>query len=91
MLLWSLFGGCLTFVTLFFYFITNYYMVNVGIDIQKVYGKNFTMSVDKIYGIWNWNTFIFAFGAGLVIAFLAGWLPARRAAEVDPVISLRKV
>ena len=71
--------------------VTNLYMVNVGLDIAKIYGQNFSFSVDKIYGVWDWNTIILAFGTGLVISFLAGWLPARKAAKVDSVISLRKV
>jgi putative ABC transport system permease protein len=70
--------------------VMNLYMVNVGIDIQKMYG-DISFSVDKLYGVWDWNVIIMAFCSGLVISFLAGWLPARRAAKVDPAISLRKV
>jgi len=84
----GLFGGLIGTI---FAVLTNLYMVNVGIDIAKVYGQSFSFSVDKIYGVWNWETIILAFGTSLVISVLAGWLPARRAAKVDPVISLRKI
>jgi putative ABC transport system permease protein len=71
--------------------VINLYLVKVGIDIQKIYGKDFSFLVSKMYGVWDWKVIIFAFCAGLVISFLAGWLPARKAAKVDPAISLRKI
>jgi putative ABC transport system permease protein len=44
-----------------------------------------------LFGVGAWDTMTFS---GIVIlisvvAFLAAWLPARRAARVDPVIALR--
>jgi len=44
-----------------------------------------------LYGVAAWDPITFASIATLiaVVAFLACWLPARRAARVDPVIALR--
>jgi putative ABC transport system permease protein len=44
-----------------------------------------------LYGVAAWDPITFASIATLIaaVAFLACWLPARRAARVDPVIALR--
>jgi putative ABC transport system permease protein len=44
-----------------------------------------------LYGVAAWDPITFAAIATLIagVAFLACWLPARRAARVDPVIALR--
>jgi ABC-type antimicrobial peptide transport system permease subunit len=44
-----------------------------------------------LYGVHAWDPLTFAAIVFLVsiVAFLAAWLPARRAARVDPVIALR--
>jgi putative ABC transport system permease protein len=44
-----------------------------------------------LYGVAAWDPITFASTATLIaaVAFLACWLPARRAARVDPVIALR--
>jgi ABC-type antimicrobial peptide transport system permease subunit len=44
-----------------------------------------------LYGVGAWDPTTFASIILLVsvVAFLAAWLPARRAARVDPVIALR--
>jgi ABC-type antimicrobial peptide transport system permease subunit len=44
-----------------------------------------------LYGVGAWDPMTFASIVLLisVVAFLAAWLPARRAARVDPVVALR--
>jgi putative ABC transport system permease protein len=44
-----------------------------------------------LYGVAAWDPITFASIGTLIaaVAFLACWLPARRAARVDPVIALR--
>ncbi len=44
-----------------------------------------------LFGVSAWDPVTFAVLAGIIalVAFLAAWLPARRAARVDPVIALR--
>lgn len=67
----------------------NLQLVNVGVDMQKMYGPAFHGM--KFYGVWNPQIIGLAFCSGIVIAILAGWLPARKAAQTDPAISLRKL
>jgi ABC-type antimicrobial peptide transport system permease subunit len=44
-----------------------------------------------LYGVGAWDPITFASIVLLIsaVAFLAAWLPARRAARVDPAIALR--
>jgi putative ABC transport system permease protein len=44
-----------------------------------------------LFGVSAWDPVTFAVLAGIIalVAFLAAWLPARRAARVDPVVALR--
>jgi len=44
-----------------------------------------------LYGVRAWDPFTFVAIVFLIsiVAFLAAWLPARRAARVDPVVALR--
>ncbi|HEX7715169.1 MAG TPA: ABC transporter permease [Bacillota bacterium] len=72
--------------------ITNLYLVNVGIDLTKMYGEmNMGLSVGKMYGVWNWSGILGAFALGIVISWLASHFPARKAARVDPAVSLRRI
>ncbi len=70
----------------------NTYLVYVGLDFEKMYGNiNFGFSVNKIYGVWNPAAILGAFFLGMIVSLLASWLPARKAAKVDPATSLRKI
>jgi len=44
-----------------------------------------------LFGVGAWDPITFAAIVLLItgVAFLAAWLPARRAARVDPIIALR--
>jgi ABC-type antimicrobial peptide transport system permease subunit len=44
-----------------------------------------------LFGVRPWDPFVFTAAPVVlaVVAFLAVWLPARRASQVDPIIALR--
>lgn len=74
---------------------TNYYLVEVGIDIQSILGD---IDLDIGYpiatamrGAWNWPMLIVAVLFGLAVSLIASYLPARRAAGLDPVACLRRL
>lgn len=70
----------------------NFYLVNHGLD----YTRAFT-EVDLGYpiagvirGAWNWQMIVGVFFLGIAVCLVASYLPARRVAAQDPVISLRR-
>lgn len=69
----------------------NVYLVNRGIDILRLFSD-----VDIGYpiagvirGAWNWPMIGWVFLLGVAVCLVASYLPARRAAARDPIISLR--
>lgn len=72
--------------------LANLYMVNVGIDFQKMYGNlNVGLPVGKMFGVWNWSAISGALILGIIISWLASYFPARKAARIDPAVSLRRI
>lgn len=69
----------------------NVYLVNVGIDFTNAIGDldiGYPVT-GAIHGVWNWGTIAGAFIFGIIVCWLASYLPARKAAAQDPVKSLR--
>jgi len=79
------FAGCLMG------FIGVRWLVNDGFDLTALYGNLFDWAeygipiMDKIYGVWNYNTFSYIFFLGIFVAILSSVLPAYWAAHKDPV------
>ena len=79
------FAGCLMG------FIGVRWLVNDGFDLTALYGNLFDWAeygipiMDKIYGVWNYNTFSYIFFLGIFVSILSSILPAYWAANKDPV------
>ncbi|MFP4016434.1 MAG: ABC transporter permease [Halanaerobiales bacterium] len=65
-----------------------YYLAEVGIAFSQLAGEEMSFGMpilDKIYGTWDFTSFIFIFIFGVIVAVLASILPARWAARKDPI------
>jgi putative ABC transport system permease protein len=65
-------------------------LISIGIGLLCALGCTRVMS-SLLFGVTAWDPITFASITTLIaaVAFLACWLPARRAAHVDPVTALR--
>ncbi len=64
------------------------YIVKYGYDLSYIGGDMSAYGVpimDKIYGVWNFSSFIFVFFFGIVVALFSSIGPAYWAAHKDPV------
>jgi len=63
-------------------------MVKYGYDLSYIGGDMSMYGVpilDKIYGVWNFSSFIFIFFFGIILALFSSIVPAYWAAHKDPV------
>ncbi|NPV51904.1 MAG: ABC transporter permease [Firmicutes bacterium] len=70
----------------------NAYLVNHGINVLKGY-QDLDIGypiAGVIRGAWNWPTIGGAFLLGIVVSWAASYVPARRIAAQDPIVSLRQ-
>lgn len=70
----------------------NAYLVSHGIDILESYkGLDIGYPIaGVIRGAWNWPMIAEAFLLGIVVSWVASYIPARRVAAQDPIVSLRQ-
>ncbi|MDI6638337.1 MAG: ABC transporter permease [Bacillota bacterium] len=70
----------------------NAYLVSHGIDILESYkGLDIGYPIaGVIRGAWNWPMIAEAFLLGIVVSWVASYIPARRVAAQDPIASLRQ-
>jgi putative ABC transport system permease protein len=73
----------------------NAYLINTGLSLKMFIGEA-KMDIgypiaDRMFGVWNWPTVFWAILFGLLVSLLASYFPARRAAYLDSVESLRQV
>ena len=64
------------------------YIVKYGYDLSYIGGDMSAYGVpimDKIYGVWNFSSFVFVFFFGIIVALLSSIGPAYWAAHKDPV------
>ncbi len=75
-------------------FIGVHWLVNDGFDLTALYGNLFNWAdygipiMDKVYGVWNYDTFSYIFFLGIMVAILSSIVPAYWAANKDPVESI---
>jgi putative ABC transport system permease protein len=77
--------GCLAGILI------NLYMGAVGFDFSG-FIRDFDIGyplTGRVYGGWNWSLIGTAFLFGVIISVIASYLPAKRAAQQDPIESLR--
>ncbi|MGE5592403.1 MAG: ABC transporter permease, partial [Betaproteobacteria bacterium] len=70
----------------------NAYLVSHGINILESYkGLDIGYPIaGVIRGAWNWPMIAEAFLLGIVVSWVASYIPARRVAAQDPIVSLRR-
>lgn len=72
----------------------NAYLVNTGLSLKMFMGEaNMDIGypiADRMFGVWNWPTVLWAVLFGLLVSLVASYFPARRAACLDSVESLRQ-
>lgn len=73
----------------------NAYLINTGLSLKMFIGEaNMDIGypiADRMFGVWNWPTVLWAILFGLLVSLVASYFPARRAAYLDSVESLRQV
>ena len=65
-----------------------WWITEIGYDLSYIGGDMSSYGVpiiDKIYGAWNYSSFVFIFFFGIVVALLSSVVPAYWAAHKDPV------
>ena len=72
----------------------NAYLVNTGLSLKMFMGES-NMDIgypiaDRMFGVWNWPTVLWAVLFALLVSLAASYFPARRAAHLDSVESLRQ-
>jgi ABC-type lipoprotein release transport system permease subunit len=72
--------------------LVNVYLVTRGIPMEKIAGKIATASYGisgNVYGEWNLTAMALAFCLGIVVATIAGIIPARKASRIQVTQALR--
>lgn len=72
--------------------LANTYLVGVGLDLATYTGDidiGFPVG-GTVRGVWNGGIFLLAGAASIATCWIAGYLPARRAARIDPARTMRE-